>query len=217
MKRTVPGGKGRSKPQLRSRKPARGEQPPSVPASSTNVASAGKRTHKRRSTPELAHRSGAYIRRRRENSPQVRLKSIASRASASDTSEAAELTQLYQSHLARVIDLTEITWQVLLDCYAYDPEDPLLWQCCNLVGDILKRAQGAFTHEGIVAHEAAPLQQEWLRPAVQVVRVTECTLRGVKPNYQPEVLPALRDVERGIVSVLDLLDRLVQVPRQVAQ
>ena len=73
-----------------------------------------------------------------------------------------------------------------------------------------------------VSHDRSPLtrgaeiakrcdaQRRLLCPAVHATRAIIYILQGVEPNYHDQVLPALRDLEGGILHVMNALERVVQ-------
>jgi hypothetical protein len=211
MKRKTTGIDEHSKPPSRRLKRGDPEGPASELRKLPSASATTKRTDASSRMPRRARgRPGAAVGRRQNGYSAAQSAITDSSSVTHDTLELPELIQLSQTQLSSVIGLMEITSEVLRQCYAYEPGEPELWQCCNLVCDLLKQARTSLTLEGVVTHQATLLHQEWLRPSVHVIRVSLQILRGVKPNYQREVLPALRDLELGIVTTVELLDRMAQ-------
>lgn len=135
---------------------------------------------------------------------------------------ASELIEACRAHVASLTELADVTARSLRECYKYGDDEPHLWQCCDLVRQILMQVQAALIPIGVVSHEADPLtraveikkgseaQRRLLRPAVHVIRASICILRGVEPNYHDQVLPALRDLESGMATVIDGLEKAIQ-------
>ncbi len=135
---------------------------------------------------------------------------------------ASELIETCRAHVASLTELAEVTTRALRECYEHGDDEPHLWQCCDLVRQILMQVQAALIPIGVVSHEADPLtraaeitkgceaQRRLLRPAVHVIRASICILRGVDPHYHDQVLPALRDLESGMATVIDGLETAIQ-------
>lgn len=135
---------------------------------------------------------------------------------------ASEFIEACRAHLASVIELTDVTVLTLRECYEYDDDEPHLWQCCDLVHQVLMQVQAALIPLGIVSHEADPLtraaeiakgcddQRRLLCPSVHVIRASIHILRGVEPDDHDQVLPALRDLESGLSLIIDGLDRAIE-------
>ena len=143
-------------------------------------------------------------------------------AVAFDAISVAELIEACRAHVANLAELADTTTRALLELYDYELDEPELWQCCRLVRQVLKQAQTALLPLGIVSHDTAPwvraeeiavgceTQQQWLRPAVHVIRATLQVLLAAVKNHPDEVLPALRDLERGLLVVIEALERVIQ-------
>ena len=134
----------------------------------------------------------------------------------------SELIEACRANVASLTELAEVTSRALHECYEYEDDEPHLWQCCDLVRQVLAQAQTALVPLGVISHETAPItraaevangceeQQQRLRPAVQVIRAAIYILRGLESNHDDQVHPALRDLESGIASVVDGLERVIQ-------
>lgn len=135
---------------------------------------------------------------------------------------ASELIEDCRAHLASVIDLTDAMVGALRECYEYEDDEPHLWQCCDLVHQVLMQVQSALIPLGIVSHEADSLtraaeiakgcddQRRLLCPSAHVIRASIHILRGVEPDDHDQVLPALRDLESGLSRIIDGLDRAIE-------
>jgi hypothetical protein len=134
----------------------------------------------------------------------------------------AELIEAGRARVANLSELAGVTARTLYELYDYESDDPELWQCCQLIRQVLKQTQVALMPLGIVSHDTAPLiraeeiavgckaQRQWLQPAVHVVRATIHVLIDVKLDHQDEILPALRDLESGIADVVAGLEKVIQ-------
>lgn len=132
---------------------------------------------------------------------------------------ASELIEACGAHLASVIELTDVTVLTLREFYEYEHDEPHLWQCCELVRQVLMQVQAALIPLGIVSHEADQFtraaeiakgcddQRRLLCPSVHVIRASIHILRGVEPNDHDQGLPALRDLESGLTLIIAGLDR----------
>jgi hypothetical protein len=139
-----------------------------------------------------------------------------------DPLRVSELIEACRANVASLAELAEVTSRALRECYEYEDDEPHLWQCCDLVRQVLAQAQTALGPLGVISHETAPItraaevangceeQQQRLRPAVHVIRAAIYILRGIESNHDDQVLPALRDLETGIASVVDGLERAIQ-------
>jgi hypothetical protein len=146
---------------------------------------------------------------------------------------AAELIESCRAHVATITELAEITTRALRECYEYEDDEPQLWHCCGLVRHLLMQVHTALVPIGIVSHETDPHahaltiektceeQRRLLRPAIHVVRQGIYIVENIEPNYNDQVVPALRDLENGISMVIDGLGMviqgvLIQKPRVIA-
>lgn len=148
--------------------------------------------------------------------------SRAGKASGFDPVMVSELIEACRAHVASLVELAEATSQTLHDCCGREVDERDLGQRCDRVRHLLAQVQVALMALGIVSHETAPCtrasdiekgcegQQQKLRSAVQIVRANIDILRGVELNHDDPVLAALRDLERGIASVVDGLGRVIQ-------
>jgi hypothetical protein len=134
----------------------------------------------------------------------------------------SELIEACRANVASLTELAEVTSRALHECYEYEDDEPHLWRCCDLVRQVLAQAQTALGPLSVISHETAPLaraaevangceeKQQRLRPAVHVIRAAIYILRGIESNHDDQILPALRDLETGIASVVDGLERVIQ-------
>lgn len=224
MKRDIPkAGRGRkvAKPR-RPRKRVRrtGTRSKSVaPATAIGVT---KRTHSppKPSSVDVGSESGT-------NGPQNnrsarRWAGAPTVVSRFDAIAVAELIEAGRARVANLSDLAAVTARTLFELYDYESDDPELWQCCQLIRQVLKQTQAALIPLGIVSYDTAPLtraeeiatgceaQRRWLRPAVHVVRAIIHVLIDVKLDHHDELLPALRDLEGGIADVVVGLEKVIQ-------
>lgn len=136
---------------------------------------------------------------------------------------ASELIEACRAHLASVIELTDVTVLTLREFYEYEHDEPHLWQCCELVRQVLMQVQAALIPLGIVSHEEDPFTRAaeiakgcddqrrlLLCPSVHVIRASIHILRGVEPNDHDQGLPALRDLESGLTLIIAGLDRVIE-------
>jgi hypothetical protein len=133
----------------------------------------------------------------------------------------SELIEACRAHVASLTELAEVTSRTLFDCYEYEVGEQNLGQCCDRVRHVLAQAQVELMALGIVSHEATPrtraadiakgceVQRQELRPAVHELRASIDILRGDEPNHYDPVLTALRDLEHGIATVVDGLERVI--------
>jgi len=135
--------------------------------------------------------------------------------------EVAELIEDCRAHVASITELAGITSRALCAWYEYEDDEPHLGHCCDHVLRVLTEVQTALVTLG-VSRDRSPLtraaeiakrcdaQRRLLCPAVHVTRAIIYILQGVEPNYHDQVLPALRDLESGILHVMNALERVVQ-------
>jgi len=135
--------------------------------------------------------------------------------------EVAELIEDCRAHVASITELAGITLRALCECYEYEDDEPHLGHCCDHVLQVLTEVHTALVTLG-VSHDRSSLtraaeiakrckaQRRLLCPAVHVIRAIIYILQGVKPDYHDQVLPALRDVESGILHVMNALERVIQ-------
>lgn len=143
-------------------------------------------------------------------------------ASSFDSLVASELIEACRSHLASLTELADVTVRALRECYEYEDDDPHIWQCCDLVRQILTQAHAALIPLGVVSCETDLLtraaeiakdsedQRRLLGPAVHVIRASIYILQRVEPNYHDQVLPALHDLESGTSMIIDGLERSIE-------
>jgi hypothetical protein len=139
-----------------------------------------------------------------------------------DSVIASELIEDCRVHVASISELADVTARALRECYEYEDDEPQLWQCCGLVRQLLMQVHAALVPLGIESHETEPhvhairvektceAQRRMLRPAVHVVRAGIYIVENIEPNYNDQVVPALRDLENGIAMVIDGLGLVIQ-------
>lgn len=139
-----------------------------------------------------------------------------------DAISVAEQIEACRARVANLTELADVTARTLYELYDYDSDDPELCGCCDLIRQVLKQAHSALIPLGIASHDTAPraraaeiaigceTQRQWLRPAVHVIRATIHVLIDVKFDDHDEVLPALRDLEGGLLNVVAALEGVVQ-------
>lgn len=159
---------------------------------------------------------------KRKKNGGLAVPSAAAKVPRFDPLRVSELIEACRSHVASLTELAELTSRTLYDCYEYEVDERHLGQCCNRVQHVLAQVQVALMALGIVSHETAPLtraadiakgceaQRQRLRSAVHEVRTSIDILRGVEPTHDDPVLTALRDLERGIATIVDGLERVIQ-------
>lgn len=224
MKPSVPkAGRGRKAAKTnRSRKRVRRTRQQSKSVEPATAIAVTKRT---RSPPKLSSidlgSESATIGQQNNRSAR-RPAGSASAASRFDAIAVAELIEVGRARVANLSELAGVTARTLFELYDYESDDPELWQCCQLIRQVLKQTHAALIPLGIVSHDTAPLtraleiatgceaQCQWLRPAVHVARATIHVLINVKLDHHDEVLPALRDLESGIADVVAGLEKIIQ-------
>lgn len=223
MPATPRGGKRGKTPKLGSlQKRARRKAPASATSeSATDVGVVQRRRASRKSRPVVAGSDPDAVRRAQTRSAHGRLASKPP-AAQFDAISVAEHIERCRAHVANLTELADVIARTLYELYDYDSGDPELWQCCHLIRRILNQAQSALISLGIVSREARPrdrateiasgceAQRQWLRPAVHVIRATIHVLIDVKFDDHDEVLPALRDLESGLLSVVAALEGVGQ-------
>lgn len=139
----------------------------------------------------------------------------------------SELIEACRAHVASLMELAEVASRTLSDCYECEAEERDLGLRCDRVRHLLAQVQVALGALGIVSHKTAlytpasdiakgcEAQQQKLRSAVHIVRASIDILRGVEPNHDDPVLTALHDLERGIATVGEGLERVIQHCRTV--
>jgi hypothetical protein len=148
--------------------------------------------------------------------------SRAAKASGFDPVMVSELIEACRAHVASLVELAEVTSRTLYDCDEYEADERDLGLRCDRVRHLLAQVQVALMTLGIVSHDTdactrasdiakgCEAQQQELRSAVHLVRASIDILRGFEPNHDDPILTALRDLERGIASVVDGLERVIQ-------
>jgi hypothetical protein len=143
-------------------------------------------------------------------------------APAFDAIAVAEFIETCRAQIGSLAKLAGTISNALFEYYDYDGDEPELWQCCRLVCQVLAQAEAALMPLGVVSQDTPPLdrakeiatgcetQRQWLRPAVHVVRATIHVLLDIKPAHEGELLPGLRDLEGGLLHVVDGLGRVIQ-------
>lgn len=143
-------------------------------------------------------------------------------APAFDAIAVAEFIETCRAQIGSLAKLAGTISNALFEYYDYEGDEPELWQCCRLVRQVLEQAEAALTPLGVVSHDTSPLvrateiatgceaQRQWLHAAVHVVRATIHVLLDIKPAHEGELLPGLRDLERGLLHVVDGLERVIQ-------
>jgi len=204
------------------RQQAQRERPRSRTIESPTQAEKTKQQRALQTTPAVPSGSDAPITAQRKARPTDRRALTEASASAFDAVAVAELMEACRAHVASLVTLAGTTSHALFEYYDYKEDEPKLWQCCHLVRQVLRQAQAALMPLGIVSHETAPrvraaevamgceAQRQWLRPAVHVIRATIHVLLDIKPGHEDELLPSLRDLEGGLLLVIDGLERVIQ-------
>jgi len=135
---------------------------------------------------------------------------------------ASEIIEDCRAHVASITELADITARALRECYEYEDDEPQLWQCCGVVRQLLMQVHATLEPLGIVSQETDPHalamriektceeQRRMLRPAVHVVRAGIYIVENFEPNHNDQVVPALRDLEKGISMVIDGLGMVIQ-------
>lgn len=133
----------------------------------------------------------------------------------------ADLVETCRAKVAKLIKPTEITYRALFE-YDGDESDELeLWQCCRLVYQLLRQTHAALIPLGVAPHQSWPrergkiatgceAQQRWLGPVIHVIRAVIYVLVDRRPDHLGDLLPALRDLERGINDVIGALEQVIQ-------
>lgn len=224
MKRGVPkAGRGRKVAKthrLRKRVRRTGPRSRSIePATAIGV------TKQPRSPPKLPYGdlgSASATREPQNNRSDRRPPASVTAAARFDAVAVAELVEAGRARVAHPSVLAGFAARTLFEVYDYESDDPELWQCCQLIRQVLKQAHLALIPLGIVSHDTAPRTRaeeiatgcealrQWLRPTVHVVRATPHVLIDVKFDHHEEVLPALRDLERGLADVIAGLEKVIQ-------
>lgn len=192
----------------------------SVPNESDDAAEdTAKREPKSRESPSAASGVKAIDETRKD---RAAVPDPVNDAPSFDPSIASELIEACRAHVASLTELADVAARSLRECYEYGDDEPHLWQCCDLVRQILMQVHAALIPIGVVSHETDPLtraaeitkgseeQRRLLRPAVHVIRASIYILRGVEPNSYDQVLPALRDLESGMATAIDGIEKATQ-------
>jgi len=135
--------------------------------------------------------------------------------------EVAELIEDCRAHVASITELANITLRALCECYEYEDDEPHLGHCGDHVLQVLIDVQTTLVTLSVsnnqpsltCAAEVAKrcdAQRRLLCPAVHVIRAIIYILQGVEPDYHDQVLPALRDLESGMLHVMTALERVIQ-------
>lgn len=142
---------------------------------------------------------------------------------AFDAITVAEFIETSRAQIGSLAKLAGTISNALFEYYDYEGDEPELWLCCRLIRQVLEQVEAALRPLGDVSHDTPPLvtamaiatgcevQRQWLRPAAHVVRATIHVLLDIKPAHEGELLPGLRDLERGLLCIVDGLEHVIQL------
>jgi hypothetical protein len=139
----------------------------------------------------------------------------------SEAKSIADLVETCRAKVAKLFKPTEITYRALFEYDGDESDDLELWQCCRLAYQLLRQTHAALIPLGVAPYKSWPrergkiatgceAQQRWLGPAIHVIRAVIYVLVDRRPDHLGDMLPALRDLERGINDVIGTLEQVIQ-------